>query len=170
MSVLLIGLIAFNAVGETHDSTSILAENPPFRSIPTQMIEYVSEPVVLRHRVIAIDADVLIAALGEAKWLEDISNAAPISFPLFEGVELFVQLTHARWFPGGWQAEYTILDPDQPPDSRVWNHGNLSISEETGNITASFWFRKRYFAVHSSGQSPYHVAVENDPSLLPATD
>ena len=157
--------------GKDAEPAHIVDEYPPIKEYTVRLLGELGRPWVIRHRLITIDIKVLVDVLERAQRLEEMSQSDPIVFPLFDDIELTVQLTNVIWFaPGGWLAEYTIINPAPIDGAQRINRGNLTINEKSGGIDAVFYYRKRQFALHFTGQRPFYVAVENDPSLLPAID
>ena len=132
------------------------------------LTDYLAYLSVLRHRVISIDTKKLRSLLWDARWMQDPSEADAVLFPLFDDAQLHVKFTHAYSLVRGMQAEFRIVSSDNPSEFRTSDRGTLTLNTETGAVMAVFWVGGRHFALHFSGESPYHVAVESDPNSLPS--
>lgn len=169
--VALVLFVPLTSIAGDDDPRSILSFAPPNMSRLLRLLEYVEEPSVIRHRVIAIDIDELKKAIETLDRRTDGAVSAPVLFPLFDDVTFTVRFEYThRLGSHGWLALFSGSASDESGKYLGKVSGDLELTTESGEVLASFGWKHRMFAIHFTGEGPYHLAVENDPNHMPALD
>ena len=150
------------------DTISAISEYPPYETRAVRLLNYVNELSVLRHRTIALDLDRIVEVLESS--MAESRSSEEIIFPLFDDASFVVRFTDVRKHAYGWIALFEGVEQSQSADQKTTVRGDLSITSKTGELTASFGWDRRQFAVHFTGDPPFHLVVENDPAERPNID
>ena len=150
------------------DTISAVSEYPPYDTRAVRLLNYVNEPSVLRHRTIALDLERIVEVLESSA--PESRSSQEIVFPLFDDASFVVRFTDVRETAYGWMALLEGTERGEDSDQRKRVRGDLSINSKTGELTASIGWDRRQFAIHFTGDPPFHLVVENDPAEMPAFD
>ena len=161
-------LASVDSFSEESATISAISDSPPHETRAVRLLNYVDEPSVLRHRTIALDVEKIVAVLESSA--AGSRSGQQVLFPFFDDASFVVRFTYANRLAYGWIAYFEGFELTEGSGQKVTVRGDLSINLKTGEILAALGWDRRQFAIHFTGDQPFHLVVENDPAEMPDYD
>lgn len=163
--LLLAGHVPANA-----DSPIIFEPIEPFSPLNASLRDFVSEPMIKRHRIVKIDYDAVAALFDTAAQADGIETAPLVTYRLFDDLEVQLAIKHISDYGPSREVQLRGFQECSNSEGQclVWGHLTLGKKERTiGGVIASHTW---YVGISKTDSNDQQLLWEAYIDLLPALD